>query len=297
MVCHRIRAHGRGGIGLGGAEVLLDGDQVPRGQRPDPPVAARHVIGRLLDLSHVSWRTCVADQLSDHNGQILVYGLPCHGKLDSRVPPHGLRGVRVSRTQLVVGAPVALAVSRFEFAKLRRLRPRPVALAAVPAGMPRMLCSESYGPGLEEIVLAYGYPFPVHKPLIEVETCFSQEQPSSTALEQVIARAEYRDSCYADLRWEDVVEPFGGSQDVPVPARSLDRRDQAVTVDGEERSVVVVSYGSYAALRFHRDTVTVTAVARLGFPATLAFQTTDDLEPYFAGYTRFVLSWLRPSSW
>jgi hypothetical protein len=127
-----------------------------------------------------------------------------------------------------------------------------------------MLCSESYGPGLEEIVLAYGYPFPVHKPLIEVETCFSQEQPSSTALEQVIARAEYRDSCYADLRWEDVVEPFGGSQDVPVPARSLDRRDQAVTVDGEERSVVVMSYGSYAALRFHRDTVTVTAVARLG---------------------------------
>jgi hypothetical protein len=160
-----------------------------------------------------------------------------------------------------------------------------------------MLCSESYGPGLEEIVLAYGYPFPVHKQLIEVETCFSQEQPSSTALEQVIARAEYRDSCYADLRWEDVVEPFGGPQDVPVPARSLDRRDQAVTVDGEERSVVVVSYGSYAALRFHRDTVTVTAVARLGFPATLAFQTTDDLEPYFAGYTRFVLSWLRPSSW
>jgi len=27
--------------GLGGAEALLDGDQVPRGQRPDPPGAAR----------------------------------------------------------------------------------------------------------------------------------------------------------------------------------------------------------------------------------------------------------------
>ena len=203
----------------------------------------------------------------------------------------------MSRTQLVVGAPVALGVSRFRFAKLRRLQPRPVALAAVPAGMPRMLNSESYGPGLTEVVLAYGYPFPVHKPLIEVETCFSQEQPSSTALEQVIARAQYRDGCYADLRWEDAVEPFGESQDVPVPARSFDRRDQAVTVDGEERSVAVVSYGRYAALRFRQDPVTVTAVARLGFPAALAFQTTGDLEPYFAGYTRFVLSWLRPSSW
>jgi len=27
--------------GLGGAEALLNGDQVPRGQRPDPSVAAR----------------------------------------------------------------------------------------------------------------------------------------------------------------------------------------------------------------------------------------------------------------
>lgn len=202
----------------------------------------------------------------------------------------------MSRTQLVAGAPVALAVSRFRFARLRRLRPHPVALAGVPAGMPRILSSESYRAGLQEIVLAYGYPFDVHKPLIEVETCFSQEQPSAAALEQVIARAEYRDDCYADLRWEDAVEPFGDSRDVPVPARSLDRSDQAVTVDGEERSAVVASYGSYTALRFRRDTVTVTAVARLGFPAALAFQTTDDLEPYFAGYTRFVLSWLRPSS-
>jgi hypothetical protein len=32
----------------------------------DPCVTARHVIGRLLDLSHISWRTCVADQLADH---------------------------------------------------------------------------------------------------------------------------------------------------------------------------------------------------------------------------------------
>jgi hypothetical protein len=52
--------------GLGGAEALLDGDQVSRGQQPDPSVAARHVIGRHLDLSHVSWRTCVADLLADH---------------------------------------------------------------------------------------------------------------------------------------------------------------------------------------------------------------------------------------
>ena len=61
--------------GLGGAEALLDGDQVPRGQVPDPSVAAGHVIGRLLDVSHVSWRTCVADLLADH----IVLGAGANG--------------------------------------------------------------------------------------------------------------------------------------------------------------------------------------------------------------------------
>jgi hypothetical protein len=36
----------------------------------DPCVAARHVIVRLLDLSHINWRTCVADQLADHKRSV-----------------------------------------------------------------------------------------------------------------------------------------------------------------------------------------------------------------------------------
>src|SRR5205823_4835663 len=32
----------------------------------DPCIAACHVIGRLLDLSHISWRTCVADLLAEY---------------------------------------------------------------------------------------------------------------------------------------------------------------------------------------------------------------------------------------
>jgi len=48
-----------------------------------------------------------------------------------------------------------------------------------------------------------------------------------------------------------------------------------------------------AALRFGQGSVLVTAVARLGFPSVLSFGVIDDLEPYFAGYRRFVLSWLQ----
>jgi len=49
----------------------------------------------------------------------------------------------------------------------------------------------------------------------------------------------------------------------------------------------------YEALRFRQGSTVVTTVARFGFPGVPSFRAVDDLEPYFAGYTRFVLSWLR----
>jgi hypothetical protein len=53
-------------------DVLNWQDGPPGGKaahRFDPCVAACHVIGRLLDLSHISWRTYVADLLADHRIQ------------------------------------------------------------------------------------------------------------------------------------------------------------------------------------------------------------------------------------
>jgi hypothetical protein len=45
-------------------------ERCPRGKyrSSDPCVAAGHVIGRLLDLSHVGCRACVADLSADHYG-------------------------------------------------------------------------------------------------------------------------------------------------------------------------------------------------------------------------------------
>jgi hypothetical protein len=90
----------------------------------------------------------------------------------------------VSRAQLVVGAPVALAVSRFRFAKLRRVRPHPYAVADVLPHMPRILWSEGFGQGLIEIVLAYGYPHDVSKQFIQVRTGFAEEDCYSPSLEE-----------------------------------------------------------------------------------------------------------------
>jgi hypothetical protein len=199
----------------------------------------------------------------------------------------------VSRAQLVAGAPIALAVSRFRFAKLRRVRPRPYALSEAEPHMPRILWSEGFGQSLTEIVLAYGHPHDVSKPLIQVQTCFSEEDCYSPSLAEAIARAEHRDACFARLEWVEAGDSFDPFPELPVPDRVLDHNERVLAVDGEERGVTAVSHGTYAALRFRQGPVLVTAVARLGFPSALSFRVIDDLEPYFAGYRRFVLGFIR----
>jgi hypothetical protein len=46
-------------------------------------VAAGHLVGRFLDLSHISWRTCVADQLADHTYARPMCATPCARPTDS----------------------------------------------------------------------------------------------------------------------------------------------------------------------------------------------------------------------
>jgi hypothetical protein len=201
----------------------------------------------------------------------------------------------VSRAQLIVGAPVALAVSRFRFAKLRRAQPHPYALTETASALPKILWSEGWGPGLTDMVLAYGYPHAVSRPLIEVATCFAERHCFLPSLEEAITRAEHRDAFYARSEWVDSGGPFDPMPAISVPARDFGRDERTVGIDGEERATTVVSYGDYAALQFRQGSAVVTAVARLGFPDVLSFQAIHDLEPYFAGYRRFVLGWLNPS--
>jgi hypothetical protein len=159
--------------------------------------------------------------------------------------------------------------------------------------MPRILWSEGFGQGLAEIVLAYGHPHDVSKPLTQVQTCFSEEDCYSPSLAEAIARAEHRDACFARLEWVEAGDSFDPFPELPVPDRVLDHNERVLAVDGEERGVTVVSHGTYTALRFRRGPVLVTAVARLGFPSALSFRVIDDLEPCFAGYRRFVLGFIR----
>jgi len=207
-------------------------------------------------------------------------------------------GAVLSRAQLVAGVPLALAVSRFRFASLRRAGAHPYALVGARPGMPGILWQNGWRNGdLTDIVLAYGYPHAVSRPFIEVATCFAGFPPGKVpSLEVAMARAEHRDVLVARGEWEVAGGPFDDDTPAAVPAGGHRRDERMVSVDGAERPVMVVSRGEYAALQFGEGAVVVMAVARSGFPGELAFALTDDLEPYFAGYRRLVRGFLRPWS-
>lgn len=199
----------------------------------------------------------------------------------------------MSRIQLAVGAPMALAVSRWRFSKLHRVDPHPFGLAIVPPLMPMMLSSEGWGPGLTDMSLSYGRPLAVSGQLVEVATCFSEPDCEMSSLQEAIARAQQRDAAWAREDWENAPEmsepePFG----IPVLSAGFHRQERPVIIAGQQRVIPVVSRDGYEGLRFRHGSMLVTAVARLGFEG-MSFEVVDDLEPYLAGYTRFVLGWLR----
>lgn len=201
----------------------------------------------------------------------------------------------MSRVKFALGVPVALAADVVFFAMVRRARPRPFGLAAVPPHTPAML--SSYGSeGLRrvtEVVLSYGRPLAVAGPFTVVETCFSEQDCCLPELEETVWRAALRDEAWRREDWEGELNVFGLEPEVQVPADGFGREERAVVVSGQERSVEVVSRDGYEALRFVQDAVIVTAVARPGFGERPVFAVVDDLEPYMAEQRRFILSWLR----
>jgi hypothetical protein len=204
----------------------------------------------------------------------------------------------MSRAKFALGVPLALAASVVEFSMLRRAKPHPVGLASVPPELSPLLESHGWYHGLTDVVLAYGYPFDVTKPLVEVATCFSEAYCELPPVELALARAEHRDAAWARGDFEDPVIVFSapGSlpEDVPVLEPDFARQERVVAVGGERQVMTVVSLRRYQGLHFRHGSVLVSAVARLGFSDELSFQHVHDLEPFFAGRRRFVLSWLRP---
>jgi hypothetical protein len=200
------------------------------------------------------------------------------------------------RARFALEVPLALVISVPEFAALRRARPRPMGLAPVPAGWPRILGTHSWGPGLTELSLVYGYPLELGQPMLNVGTCFSEADCEPVSLEQVLGRARVGDDAVqrGDPSYgRPIFSRAMPGQEAPLPrAAEVERAERTVLVDGGSRTVTVASWREHQALQFRADGRVVTAVARHRFPAALSFGWIEDLGPYFAGRRRFFLSWL-----
>lgn len=189
---------------------------------------------------------------------------------------------------------MAMAADVALFAMLRRCRPHPFGLSNAGATPGTLWSAGSIGfSRCTEVVLCYGRPLHTAGPLTEVETCFPGGEADRPALQETITRAELRDQAWAREDWESDPGVFAAVPEVRVPAEGFERRERVVVVAGRVQRVPVLSRGSYETLRFDHDSMTVTAVARTGFPETPRFDVVEDLEPYLAEHRRFILSWLR----
>jgi hypothetical protein len=195
---------------------------------------------------------------------------------------------------LIVGAPLALAADVPLARMLRRARPRPFGLT-VPAVMPAMVNSaEADGSGdVASVELCYGRMLNVTGPLIEVQTCFYDDDGDPSAVQEAIIRAELRDQAWARQDWAADTGVFSPVPAVQVPADGFKQSERQIVAAGHDYLVPVISRGVYEALRFTADATVITAVARMGFPERLQFDVIEDLEPYLVGRKRFFLSWLR----
>jgi hypothetical protein len=196
-------------------------------------------------------------------------------------------------TRMALGVPVALAIARFRFPRLRRAAPRVLGLAS-PAGYePVMLRAEGWEGGrLTEVALSYGRLLDVTAPLVEVTTHLDGggDLPSR---EVDILQRERQDAAITRHDWEAIENEAGGVDDEDAAARlAISDQYLDVLVDGEPRTVSVLSYRHFRALRLSYDNATVRVVSRHGTPELPRFELVTDLEPYFRGYARFVRSWL-----
>jgi hypothetical protein len=197
-------------------------------------------------------------------------------------------------TRMAVGVPLALALSSYRFAKLRQAEPRVLALAPLAGYGPLMLEGESWNDGgLTSVTLSYGRPLDVATPLAVVTTCL--DGAGGLASRQVdLLQRERGDAAIGRHDWEgmDGGLPFQAGDDDDAAELAVSAADLEVLVAGERQAVSALRYRHYTALRFGCDGLTIQVVSRHELPEPLCFEFATDLEPYFRGYRRFVLSWL-----
>jgi hypothetical protein len=175
------------------------------------------------------------------------------------------------------------AMAAFRFPRLRRADPHPWGLAA-PLLEPVMLGGESWDRhGLIDITLVYGNPLQVSAPLVEITTRLPGRTGDAGAPQEALAHLAHRDAAARRRDWL----AFDG-EPAADPACPVGFSDAHLVLGGEPCLVSVLSLRHYQAARF-ADASTAGTIASRHCPLDqLALAPVPAIEPYLAGYTRFL---------
>lgn len=197
--------------------------------------------------------------------------------------------------------------------RLRRSNPRPFGLAAGPALPPFSLGSESGAAGLLEEIsatitksavpldylgLLYGDYFDPAKPLVDITTHWDGRGWSTPARPAEVPESEWEripspawELGDAERRDDAIARQDWKAHEYPerIPADGPFGQDiTEILVGGTPRPVPVVTYKHYSAFSFAEGDAIVTVLSRHPLPERPWLEPVTDLEPFFAGYTRFL---------
>jgi hypothetical protein len=176
------------------------------------------------------------------------------------------------------------AMAAFRFPRLRRAGPHPWGLAT-PSLDPVVLGGESWDRhGLIDITLVYGDPLEVSAPLVEITTRLPGRTGDTGAPHEALAHLAHRDAAVQRRDWLALDgEP---TADPPGPVLFSDAH---LLLGGQPHPVNVLTLRPYQAAQFTDATTTAGTIASRHCPLDqLTLAPVPAIEPYLAGYTRFL---------
>lgn len=176
------------------------------------------------------------------------------------------------------------AMAAFRFPRLRRAGPHPWGLAT-PSLDPVVLGGESWDRhGLIDITLVYGDPLEVSAPLVEITTRLPGRTGDTGAPHEALAHLAHRDAAVQRRDWL----AFDGEPTADPPGPVL-FSDAHLLLGGQPHPVNVLTLRPYQAAQFTDATTTAGTIASRHCPLDqLTLAPVPAIEPYLAGYTRFL---------
>jgi hypothetical protein len=175
------------------------------------------------------------------------------------------------------------AMTAFRFPRLRRADPHPWGLAA-PSLEPVMLGGESWDRhGLIDITVVYGDPLNTAAPLVEITTRLPGRTGDADPPQEALAHLEHRDAAVTRRDWLALDREPGSD-----PAGPVGFSDAHLILGHESHPVSVLSLRHYQAARFADATTAGIIASRHCRLDQLTLAPVPAIEPYLAGYTRFL---------